>query len=836
MPAAQTRTSTAATAPPEHRRLWLVVAIAVLAVAWGLLPAPAAAQVPPVDVQAIAAGTDFTCAIVADDTVRCWGGQLLGRTSSPADLGTVIAIAAGDRHACAITTNSDLRCWGYNNLGQTDVPDGLDNVTAIAAGNNHTCAITSPVGTARCWGHNSSGQTDVPDGLQAAAITAGSSHTCAITTDHTTHCWGNNNSGQTDVPDGLQPTAITAGQFHTCAITADGTARCWGNSGSGQTDVPDGLGPVADITAGSYYTCAITNDGTPHCWGDNSLGQSSPPASEPLRVISAAGSFTCAVDVDDRPLCWGRAPGGVLGGPPLLDLPPSPAALTGQPYRYRAFTQGAPLPRIVLADGTLPDGLTLAPTGAITGTPTTPGEYTFTLAAVNDVHPTTLGQVTLTIDPARPDVTVEQAADQSDPTTARRVRFDITFTEPVTGLDPADLIVDGTATTATPTLTGDGATYTATIRATSNGTITLDVPADVATTADGGTNTASTSTDNTITVNAPPPPAPAPPPPAPAPPAATDEPERTGDTPSPLDAAIDVAEQRGAPEGLVVLARVDLPADAIAGSVYLADAPLLFTDPNTLPTTVANQIDTLLPDGGEVIILGGPTAIPPDAQTAIEQAGHTTTRLSGPTRVETAIAIANDVLDRFGAPNDVGIARSHTITDDPTAAWADTVAAGGWAALTRTPILLTPTDQPHPAVAAWLDTNQPPTRTVLGGTAAITPDTAQALGATRRVAGEDRSTTAVAIADQLINDTPTGYYLTSNTHPDGWTHALLAAGLTADTGQPLLTTPTTTLAPPINDATCRTADRAPVTILGPTTVISHDVADALTQPCPESDN
>jgi len=195
-------------------------------------------------------------------------------------------------------------------------------------------------------------------------------------------------------------------------------------------------------------------------------------------------------------------------------------------------------------------------------------------------------------------------------------------------------------------------------------------------------------------------------------------------------------------------------------------------------TTVASQIDTLLPDGGEVIILGGPAAIHPDTQTAIEQAGHTTTRLSGPTRVETAIVIANDVLDRFGAPDDVGIARSHTITDDPTAAWADTVAAGGWAALTHSPILLNPTDQPHPAVAAWLDTNQPATRTVLGGTAAIPPDTAQALGAT----------------------------------------------------------PTTTLAPPIKDATCRTADRAPVTILGPTTVISHDVADAFTQPCSGSDS
>ncbi|AXV08966.1 hypothetical protein DVS28_a4300 [Euzebya pacifica] len=48
-------------------------------------------------------------------------------------------------------------------------------------------------------------------------------------------------------------------------------------------------------------------------------------------------------------------------------------------------------------------------------------------------------------------------------------------------------------------------------------------------------------------------------------------------------------------------------------------------------------------------------------------------------------------------------------------------------------------------------------------------------------------------------------------------------------------TPNTAVAPPINDATCRTADRTPITILGPTTVISHDIADALTQPCSVSD-
>ena len=778
-------------------------------------------------------GDGHTCAITTDGSARCWGFNLSGQTDVPADLGPVSAITAGVEHTCAITANETARCWGDNGIGVTDVPVDLGPATAITAGLFHTCAITTD-GTARCWGWNGEGQTEVPADLgSVSTITTGRRHTCAITTDGTTRCWGWNDNGQTDVPGDLGPvTAITGGGLHTCAITTNGIARCWGDNDNGQTNVPGDVGPATAITAGNTHTCAITTDGSARCWGDNTFGQAAAPGSEPLRAISAGGVLhTCAVDVDDRPVCWGNAPGGVLGGSPLLDTLAPAVAVQGQPYRYRAFTQGAVQPRVLLADGALPDGLTLAPTGAITGTPTTPGTYPLTLAAVNDVFPTTLRQVTITIAGARPDVTVEQAAGQADPTSSRNVRFTITFTAPVTGLDPDDLDVGGTATTNPPTLTGDGTTYTATIHANTNGTITLAVPANVATTADGGLNNASNSADNTITVNAPPPSPPPPPPaPAPPPPPVSTAPERANDA-TPIEAAIQVADERGAPNGFVVLARADIAADAIAGSVYLADAPLLFTHPETLPPAVFDQIIELLDDNGEVIILGGPAAVSPAIQQQLDDASLTTIRAAGVTRVETSVAIAEEARDRYGERPSIGIARAYSASTDPAGAWADTVAGGGWAAINRSPILLTPTGQAHPAILAWLTEQEPPARTVLGGPAAVAEETASQFGATSRVGGAERSATSVAISDQLIDDAPPGYYLTSNTHPDGWTHALLAAGLTADTGHPLLTTPTTTLATPINDATCRTAGRKPITILGPTSVVSHDVADALGQPC-----
>ncbi len=76
-------------------------------------------------VQAVAAGEDFTCAVV-NGGAQCWGkggsGQL-GNGSNPfqsylpgpvrgLDSG-VQAIATGAAHACALV-NGGVECWGYN--------------------------------------------------------------------------------------------------------------------------------------------------------------------------------------------------------------------------------------------------------------------------------------------------------------------------------------------------------------------------------------------------------------------------------------------------------------------------------------------------------------------------------------------------------------------------------------------------------------------------------------------------------------------------------------------------------------------------------------------------
>lgn len=107
-----------------------------------------------------------------------------------------------------------------------------------------------------------------------------------------------------------------------------------------------------------------------------------------------------------------------------------------------------------------------------------------------------------------PTVTLEQANEQTDPTSSTTVRFTATFSEPVTGFDASDIDLSESTTsgslTATVTETGtmDGTTYEIAVTGmTGNGEVVATVTANAATDAAGNSNRASNSIDNTITFN-----------------------------------------------------------------------------------------------------------------------------------------------------------------------------------------------------------------------------------------------------------------------------------------------------------------------------------------------
>jgi hypothetical protein len=99
-----------------------------------------------------------------------------------------------------------------------------------------------------------------------------------------------------------------------------------------------------------------------------------------------------------------------------------------------------------------------------------------------------------------PTVTVNQAAEQSDPTSSSPINFTVIFSEPVTGFTSAGVTVGGTAGANSNVLTGSGTTYNVAVSGMSqSGAVTASIPAGVALNAAGTSNLASTSTDNIVT-------------------------------------------------------------------------------------------------------------------------------------------------------------------------------------------------------------------------------------------------------------------------------------------------------------------------------------------------
>ena len=105
----------------------------------GVLQIPATAT----NVVSIKAAATHLVALRADGTVIAWGNAADGRTSVPAGLNRVIKIAVGRAHAVALRDDGTVVAWGYNGSGQASIPSGLINVIDIAAGGNHSLALVS---------------------------------------------------------------------------------------------------------------------------------------------------------------------------------------------------------------------------------------------------------------------------------------------------------------------------------------------------------------------------------------------------------------------------------------------------------------------------------------------------------------------------------------------------------------------------------------------------------------------------------------------------------------------------------------------------------------------
>jgi Regulator of chromosome condensation (RCC1) repeat len=173
---------------------------------------------------------------------------------------------------------------------------------------------------------------------------------------------------QTPTP---QATPEVEAELSTQALTP-GTVVGWGRNGEGQLDIPAGLNNVIAIAAGEYHSLALKRDGTVVGWGWNIFGQINIPAGlSNVTAIAAGGYHGLALESDGTVVGWG---------------------------------------------GENDYGQTTSP----------PGLSNVTAIAAGALH-----SLALTSDTTGPSVTLNQATEQADPTTADSITFILTVSEPV---------------------------------------------------------------------------------------------------------------------------------------------------------------------------------------------------------------------------------------------------------------------------------------------------------------------------------------------------------------------------------------------------------------------
>jgi cysteine-rich repeat protein len=331
------------------------------------------------EVVALVAGGRHTCALSSTKLVKCWGGNDLGqlglgdwddRGDGPGELGSSLPavdfgagrsvkalFGTGYHHTCAVLDDDSLKCWGGNYFGGLGLEDNEHrgdepgemgdalpvvalgagrHATQVALGFERTCARLDD-GSVKCWGVNSVGELGIGDaddrgddpgemgdalpaanlgsGRQAIRVGTDGAHSCALLDDASVKCWGygsllglgnlqNLGDEAGEMGDALPALDFGTGRAvkqlfpgATCVLLDDASTKCWGQNEFGGLGLGDSLDrgddpaemgdalPALDLGQGrsvvsladtlylESFRCALLDDGSVKCWGSNRSGQ-----------------------------------------------------------------------------------------------------------------------------------------------------------------------------------------------------------------------------------------------------------------------------------------------------------------------------------------------------------------------------------------------------------------------------------------------------------------------------------------------------------------------------------------------------------------------------------
>ncbi|MDA9829639.1 putative Ig domain-containing protein, partial [Candidatus Poseidoniaceae archaeon] len=402
------------------------------------------------DVISLAFGYQHACGLLDTGAVKCWGRNNAGQlgtsggdkdTPQTINLGsgrTATSIYAGGHYTCAILDDTSVKCWGQNTDGQlgigsdsnTNTPTTINTLgsgrtaVSLATAMSTVCALLDD-GSVKCWGDDAYGQLgnggtnidlesppasaiNLGTGRTAKAITGGEFHFCAILDDDSIKCWGNGFNGKLGTgttshrstpttttgsfSTGRYAVAIDAGYDHTCVILDNGQLTCWGSDSDGQ------LGNGATTGTKSSLQSSTVSLGT----GRTAIS------------LSAGGEHTCAQLDNGQLKCWGNRGDGQVGDNGNFNNPSdrtSPSTVSNNNHGGNTYLNTGVMPSSAVTGATcavspsLPTGLSLtAGTCAITGTPTaTASNATYTIWA-NVSGTSYSGQIWLEVGLNAPDI------------------------------------------------------------------------------------------------------------------------------------------------------------------------------------------------------------------------------------------------------------------------------------------------------------------------------------------------------------------------------------------------------------------------------------------------
>ena len=294
---------------------------------WGGVPQPVELD----EVRAIAAGDNHALAATADGSVYAWGNNTsgqLGRSGSKLSFseapllveglgGAAVKVAAGDNFSIALLEDGTVMAWGSDTEGGLGTGSseffksnptpakvvGLEHVAGIAASGHKAVALLED-GTVMAWGGGGGTGTkeasDVPvpvAGLAGVtALAAGEKFSLALREDGTVESWGWNNAGElgrgplmgpfedietpATIP-GLEGVkSVSAAGATAAALLEDGTVKGWGNGqeeslggeetlgGFSSPHAIAGLSGVTAIATGEHFNIAVLEDGAVKALGD----------------------------------------------------------------------------------------------------------------------------------------------------------------------------------------------------------------------------------------------------------------------------------------------------------------------------------------------------------------------------------------------------------------------------------------------------------------------------------------------------------------------------------------------------------------------------------------